>query len=70
MCIRDSSTLDARVREQSLHLQPALGVAAQNATRARRFQNHARAAGLVVDGQHLRGMWKDVAHLALSLIHI
>ncbi len=56
--------LDALVGQDAHNLRLAGGIAAQNAANARGFKNHARAAGLVVDGQHLGRMGKDFAHLA------
>ena len=46
--------LDALVGQDADDLRLAGRIAAQNAANARGLKNHARAAGLVVDGQHLR----------------
>jgi hypothetical protein len=58
------SGLNALVSQNVFNLRAAGGVAAQNAADARGFQYHARAAGRVVDGQHLRRARKNLAHLA------
>ena len=56
--------LNALIAQDAHDLQSARSVTAKNAANARRLQNHSRAAGGVIDCQHLRGVRKDIAHLA------
>src|SRR5580658_1779596 len=60
----DFAFLDALVGQDVYDFQLSEGVAAQDAANARGFKNHAGAAGLVVDGEHLGGVGKHVADLA------
>jgi hypothetical protein len=60
--------LDAAVGEDADDLRLAGGVAAQDAANARGLQDYSCAAGLVVDGQNLGRMGKDLAHLAYDSV--
>lgn len=56
--------LNALIGQDPHHFQTARSVAAKNASNACLLQNHARPAGGIVDGQNLRGVRKDISHLA------
>ncbi len=60
----DLAGLDPLIANHVFHLRLPCRIAPQNAANAGCLQDDARAARLVVDRQHLRGVGKHVANLA------